>query len=117
MTSLYLTKGKFMRVTKFFAGMGMGIAMWGIGSAHAADARLLAGQRLSANCSSCHGVGGVTVGNALPPLAGQPKEVLVASMKAFKAGTRPATVMHQLAKGYSDEQIELIAEFLSVQGK
>ncbi|HYJ18719.1 MAG TPA: class I cytochrome c, partial [Burkholderiales bacterium] len=32
-----------------------------------------------------------------------------------KAGTRQATVMHQHAKGYSDEQIERIAEFFAAQ--
>jgi cytochrome c553 len=34
-------------------------------------------------------------------------------MQAFKAGTRPATVMHQIAKGYSDEQIKAIAAWFA----
>jgi hypothetical protein len=33
-------------------------------------------------------------------------------LKAFKSGTRPATVMHQLSKGYSDAQIEQISQLL-----
>ena len=45
----------------------------------------------------------------LPPLAGQPKETLLASLKAFKEGRRPATIMTQLAKGYTDEQLAQIA--------
>ncbi|MFM9880185.1 MAG: c-type cytochrome [Burkholderiaceae bacterium] len=49
----------------------------------------------------------------MPPLAAMPKETMVATMKAFKAGTRPATIMHQLAKGYTDEQIELIATYFA----
>jgi len=36
-------------------------------------------------------------------------------MKAFKSGARPATVMHQLAKGYSDAQIEVIAAYFAAQ--
>src|SRR2546429_2740203 len=35
-----------------------------------------------------------------------PKEFLVSQMKAFQEGKRPATVMHQIAKGYTDAQIE-----------
>ena len=73
------------------------------------------GQRLYATCAACHGTNGAGVGNALPVLAGQPKNALVASMRAFKTGARPATIMHQIAKGYTDEQIEEIAVYLSRQ--
>lgn len=71
------------------------------------------GERLYATCSACHGTSGASNGTALPMLAGQSKEALVASMKAFKAGTRPATIMHQIAKGYTDAQIDEIAAYLS----
>lgn len=70
-------------------------------------------QRLAANCAGCHGTAGVAAGNSLPALAGQPKDSIVANMQAFKSGARPATVMHQLAKGYTDEQIEMIAGYFS----
>ena len=43
-----------------------------------------------------------TLGKALPPLAGQPKDQLLQSLKDFKAGKRPATIMTQLAKGYTE---------------
>jgi len=36
-------------------------------------------------------------------------------MLAFKSGTRPATIMHQLAKGYTDEQIRLLATYFASQ--
>jgi cytochrome c553 len=42
---------------------------------------------------------------------------MVAQMKAFKAGTRPATIMHQLSKGYSDAQIETLATYFAAQKK
>ena len=73
------------------------------------------GQRLYATCAACHGTNGAGAGNALPVLAGQPKDALVTSMRAFKTGLRPATIMHQIAKGYTDEQIEQIAAYLSQQ--
>jgi cytochrome c553 len=77
----------------------------------------LNGQRLTATCANCHGTNGISAGGALPSLAGQSKDALVSSMKAFKVGTRQATIMHQIAKGYTDEQIESIAAYLAAQKK
>ncbi len=71
--------------------------------------------RLAATCTGCHGTDGHTAGDALPPLAGQPIEALLASLRAFKAGERSATVMTQIAKGYSGEQLERIAGFFARQ--
>lgn len=73
------------------------------------------GQRLYATCAACHGTNGAGAGDALPVLAGQPKDALIASMRGFKTGARPATIMHQIAKGYTDKQIEEIAVYLSKQ--
>jgi cytochrome subunit of sulfide dehydrogenase len=76
-----------------------------------------AGARLAATCTGCHGTNGATQGNTLPPLAGQPKETLLAALKDFKAGKRPATIMTQLAKGYTDEQLESLAAYFATQKK
>jgi len=77
-----------------------------------------AGRRLYATCAACHGADGRPVaGSALPPLASQSREALVASMKAFQEGSRPATIMHQIARGYTSEQIELIAGYLAAPDK
>lgn len=73
------------------------------------------GRRLAASCTACHGPDGQTVGDALPPLAGQPREALLASLRAFKAGERSATVMTQIVRGYSDEQLERIAAFFAAR--
>lgn len=69
---------------------------------------------LASNCANCHGTTGNAKG-AMPSLAGQPKAFIVDQMKAFRDGKRPATIMHQLAKGYTDAQIELVADFFSKQ--
>ena len=45
----------------------------------------------------------------MPGLAGVDKGYMAQQMKDFKAGKRPATIMQQLAKGFSDEQIEQLA--------
>lgn len=74
------------------------------------------GRTLTASCAGCHGTGGKGV-PPMPPLAGLEKSYIVQQMQDFKSGKRPATIMHQLAKGYSDEQIDAIAAFLSSQKK
>ncbi len=83
-------------------------AMLAAGPAAAQDA----GRYLAGNCANCHGTDGVSAGG-MPSLAGQPKAYMVGQMQEFKAGKRPATIMHQLSKGYTDQQIEMLAEFFS----
>ena len=78
------------------------------------NADLRATALLASNCSNCHGTTGTAQG-AMPSLAGQQKTYIVEQMRAFRDGKRPATIMHQLAKGYTDAQIEAIAEFFSRQ--
>ncbi len=73
---------------------------------------------LAATCANCHGTNGVAVtGSSITSLAGLDRAYTIAQMKAFKAGTRPATVMHQLSKGYSDAQIETLATYFAAQKK
>lgn len=74
------------------------------------------GATLSASCTGCHGTAGKGT-PPMPPLAGLEKSYIVQQMQDFKSGKRPATIMHQLAKGYSDEQIEAMATYFSAQKK
>jgi cytochrome subunit of sulfide dehydrogenase len=71
---------------------------------------------VSATCATCHGTQGkATSGSSVVSLAGLSKDYIVAQMAAFKSGARPATVMHQLSKGYSDAQIAQIAMYFAAQ--
>jgi len=73
---------------------------------------------LAATCANCHGTNGKSVeGSTVPSLAGLGKAYHIAQMTAFKNGTRPATIMHQLSKGYSDAQIETLATYFAAQKK
>jgi cytochrome subunit of sulfide dehydrogenase len=73
---------------------------------------------LAATCAACHGTLGKAVnGSPVVSLAGLSKDYIIAQMAAFKAGTRPATVMHQLSKGYSDAQVAMIATYFAAQKK
>ena len=48
-------------------------------------------------------------------LAGVSKDELVRKMQDYKTGKKPGTIMPQLAKGYTDPQIELIAGWYAAQ--
>jgi cytochrome c553 len=74
-----------------------------------------AGARLAATCAACHGTNGDTHGSTLPRLAGQPQQALSASLHAFKTGQRTSTIMTQIAKGYTDEQLDLLAAYFAAQ--
>lgn len=69
---------------------------------------------VAANCANCHGTLGRSSG-AMPSLAGLQKPYFVEQMRLFRDGKRPATIMHQIAKGYSEEQIEALAEHFARQ--
>ena len=76
--------------------------------AQAQDSRSLAG-----TCTACHGTEGRSVGGVPPALAGRDRNDLLQALKDFKAGKRPATIMHQLAKGYTDAQLEQLATYFA----
>lgn len=71
-----------------------------------------------AKCKGCHGADGKTkaLGKSAV-IAGQDKEALVTSLKAYQAGTKNVAGMGSLMKNQvetmSDEEIEAVAEYLS----
>ena len=70
----------------------------------------------AAACANCHG----TNGQAQPgnePLAGGNKDEMLKKLMDFKSGAKPATIMHQLSKGYTDEQLTAIAGWFAAQKK
>ena len=79
---------------------------------NAQDASLV--RNLAATCANCHGTNG-NARDLVKPLAGVPAANIVAALAEFKAGTRPATIMHQIAKGYTDDQVRLIAAYFADQ--
>lgn len=71
-------------------------------------------RNLAATCAQCHGTDGRAVpGETMVRLAGLPRDYMAAQMRAFRDGQRPATVMHQLAKGYTDAQIDALAAYFA----
>jgi len=86
------------------------------GAACAGDAQVLYTQSLAATCANCHGTQGKSLKDpSVPGLAGRPSAYLIEQMQAFKTGTREATIMHQIAKGYTDEQVRQLADYFASQ--
>lgn len=82
--------------------------------AHAADPNL--GRNLAATCANCHGTNGQAAkGSGMDSLAGMEKAKTLQKLADFKSGDKPASIMHQIAKGYTDEQLDLIATFYAAQ--
>lgn len=88
------------------------LALVGVGSVHAQDPNLA--RNLAATCANCHGTNGHAVGEA-KTLAGQPAAEIVQKLMDFRSGDQPATLMHQVAPGYTDAQIKLIADYFAAQ--
>lgn len=65
---------------------------------------------LSASCAGCHGTDGHSPGS-IPDISGKSAEFIRVSLEDFRSGNRPSTVMGRHAKGYTDEEILLIAEY------
>ena len=69
---------------------------------------------LAATCANCHGPQGASPG-AMPSIAGLPREHLAERLRTLRAGAADATLMHQLAKAYSDDEIERLATYFAGQ--
>lgn len=69
---------------------------------------------IASTCANCHGSNGVSRG-VVPSLAGQPKADVATKMLEFKQNKRPGTIMPQIAKGFTDEQIDAVAAWFASQ--
>lgn len=101
-----------MRISHLLAGWAIALGATGV---HAQTDVNLA-RNLAATCANCHGTNGQAVGKNVKSLAGVPAANIVGLMAAYKAGAIPnTTIMHQIAKGYTDDQIKLIAGYFAAQ--
>ncbi len=71
-------------------------------------------RNLAGSCAACHGTNGHSK-SGMPALAGLDRTYFVTALKEFKSGVRPATVMQHHAKGYTDAEFELLADFFASQ--
>jgi cytochrome c553 len=101
---------RFPRVARIAAvAFGAGLAL---PAALAQD--MLQARNLAATCANCHGTNGNARGD-MKPLAGVSAGKIIAMVADYKSGEQPASIMHQIAKGYTDEQIKLVAAYFAAQ--
>ena len=98
-------------------------AFWSRQSPHKAPLRLDDPARIArqvrgwaSHCATCHGTAGIAQ-NGMESLAGVNKDDMVKKLMDFKTGKKPATLMHQLSKGYSDEQLQALAGYFAALKK
>ena len=72
------------------------------------------GVMLSNSCAACHGTDGKSPG-AIPSINGKSSQFISQALHEFREGKRPATVMGRHATGYTDDEIQLIADYFSSQ--
>lgn len=101
----------------FQAALLCGLSLFSLAAPAAENMRgVCLAQSLAASCANCHGTNGQhAISDSIPPLAGRPASWLREQMSAFRHYGRPSTVMQQIAKGYSEEEIALIAQWLEKQ--
>ncbi len=87
-----------------------------IAASQPSGAQELKGEALADACTSCHGVGGRSRG-AIPSINGLSREVFVQDLKAYRAQTKPATIMNRIARVYSDGDIEALADYFTTEAK
>ena len=64
---------------------------------------------LAAACSGCH----AHEGSAIIDLSALSREELAARLLTYKSEVNGATVMHRLARGYSEQDLATIAAYIS----
>jgi len=103
-----------MRIRKTILSLSLCLA-----SVHAfADGDYEAGKIKAYTCTGCHGIPNYQNTYPtyhVPRIAGQNKEYVVSSLKAFRSGERKHKTMNLQAEALSDQDIEDIAVYLSEQ--
>lgn len=100
-----------VRLKKLTLPVMLAVGVMGASSAYAAGVDRAA--ILANTCAGCHGPDGVSTGPATPSIAGLPEEYFIEVMEAFKNGERLSTIMDRIAKGYTAEEIELMASYFA----
>lgn len=97
--------------------LAMAGSAWSQGAAQASpEAERLYTRSLAATCAHCHGTDGQAVqSESMARLAGKSRDALLRQLMAFRSGERKATVMNQIAKGYSEQQLAQLAAYFAAQ--
>ncbi len=73
-------------------------------------------QLLTVSCSGCHGPRGHSPG-PIPSIYGRTAESIAETLRGFRSGMRPGTVMPRISKGYSETEIDTVAREIAAHWK
>jgi cytochrome c553 len=74
-----------------------------------------AGKAKSTTCAACHGIDGVSSVPSFPKLAGQNRDYLYHSLKAYKSGKRKNPIMAGQVQTLTDADMQDLALYFSKQ--
>jgi len=74
-----------------------------------------AAEQLYQSCIYCHGENGNAGSSFYPRLAGQPSAYLKQQLNAYRTSSRENTIMSSMARILSEQEIDVLANYLSAQ--
>jgi sulfide dehydrogenase cytochrome subunit len=98
-----------MSVKRVIVLLGLLPGLWGVSPVLAQSA---ATPHLALPCAGCHGADGSGQGS-VPRIAGSDRQAFVESWSAFRANQRPATIMNRIARGYTDAEVAVLADYFA----
>jgi len=105
-------KNKCRTTAVFLVVIGLTVACFTVTAENITKAEILAHQ-----CFVCHGTNGVGAGK-IPELRDLDKDDIMESLNGFKSGSEKSTIMGRHMKGYSDDEIQMLADyFVSLKKK
>ena len=98
------------------AAVAMTALLGGLMASQSALADVTRAELMAQTCLACHGAVATVTDATIPSLRnGYPRDLMIQNMRGFRDGTRRATVMNRHATGYSDQEIELLADYFNTQ--
>ena len=97
-------KGPGILITILLTGI------WCIPHAYAGPSHSMLGDA----CAGCHGTSGLSA-SPMPIIAGLPREYLRQTLLDYRSNKRPSTIMGRIARGYSEEEIDQLADYFASQ--
>jgi cytochrome subunit of sulfide dehydrogenase len=93
--------------------VGLSALAAGLALSGAVQAQPPAGRLLAAQCAQCHGTNGA--GPGFDEIAGETSKELYSELLEMKNGNQIEGIMDRQAHGYTNEQLQLIADYLASQ--
>jgi sulfide dehydrogenase cytochrome subunit len=82
-------------------------------TALAAGAENTVGRTIGSACFGCHGAAGANETSIPPVIVGVPAPYIATALREFRDGSRTATIMDRIARGFTDREIDAVAGYIA----